>query len=234
MNMNPLLARFMDLVACDKNFHSIENQIDAVLELIFEIEESSKNQKFFIEKERLALAGLKKIVHDHEFQMKIHDEKVSNAKNKLSTALNSREYEYLKKEFDKASQELNKFEDTLLNAWHVFENTQKVFIQKEHVFQKQLQENTEKLFELEKKKERLQVLLDEKRVECLEKEKNLPEQWLIDYSRMKKNFDDPVVPFENGACSACFESLAGNEIVQLAKKQLAPCRGCFRFLFIKS
>ncbi len=234
MNMNPLLSRFMDLVAYDKVVHTVENEIDVILENIFEIEEYLKKQNLSFEKEKVILSDLKKTVHSHELQMKLYDEKVSNAKNKLNTASNSREYELLKKEFDQASQELYAFEDVLLNAWHIFENAQKNFIQKEATLQNQLQENKEKLIELEKKKEALEILLDAKRIERIEKEKNLPEQWLADYTRMKKTFDNPVVPFENGSCSACFESLAGNEIVQLAKKQLAPCRGCFRFLFIKS
>ena len=61
----------------------------------------------------------------------------------------------------------------------------------------------------------------------------MPEQWISDYTRMRRSVVNPVVPIENGSCSACFESLAAHEISQVARKQLAPCGGCFRFLFIK-
>ncbi len=176
---------------------------------------------------------LKKDVDSHELQMKVLDEKVRAAKAKLATATNGREYELLKKEFDIVSQEQNAFEDTLLTAWNAFEHAQKMLLQKEVTSQESSANFAQTILEKNQKKEELEAALALKNKDRLEKQHGLPEQWITDYERMKRSVSNPVVPLENGSCSACFESLAGHEIAILARKQLSPCGGCFRFLFIQ-
>ena len=165
--------------------------------------------------------------------MKILDQKVTAAKTKVSTASTGREYELLKKEFDTVAQEQNTFEDELLTSWNAFEQAQKQLIQKEAVSKEQQKIVEGALEEKTKQKDILENKLAEKQHERIEKQQGLPEQWLADYARMRRSVSNPVVALENGSCSACSEALSVHEIAQLHRKQLAPCRGCFRFLFIK-
>ena len=233
MNLNPLLSRFMDLVTYDKTVHETEDQIDVLVESIFALEEEQIQNKISLEKERDRVRSLKKEVDASELDMKILDQKVTLAKVKFSTASNAREYEMLKKEVESASQTQHEFEDTLLTAWAHFEAAQKGLHQKEAVIQERMADIEKKLVDDNQKKDELQVLLDVKKTERLTKEEGLPEQWVKDYSRMRKSVPNPVVPLENGACSACFESLTVNQVSAVMRKQLSPCHGCFRFLFIK-
>jgi predicted nucleic acid-binding Zn-ribbon protein len=223
----------MDLVVYDETVHALEDEIDTLLEQIFDIEEELKKIAVLLESDRTNVRELKKIVDAHELQMKVLDEKMRAAKSKLSTASTGREYELLKKEFDASSHEQNLFEDTLLTAWSTFENAQKLLVQKESAHQEKIAQSQQALAEKNAKKDALQVALTEKNGHRLEKQQGLPEKWIADYERMRGTVKNPVVPLENGSCSACFESLAGHQITELARKQLAPCGGCFRFLFIK-
>ncbi len=57
MSLNPLLSRFMDLVAYDQTVHAIENEIDTLLDQIFESEEQQKKNNIAYRKRSPYRAG---------------------------------------------------------------------------------------------------------------------------------------------------------------------------------
>lgn len=48
---------------------------------------------------------------------------------------------------------------------------------------------------------------------------------------MKQSVENPVMPVEKNACSACFNTLTSQELISIRKHALISCKNCFRLLY---
>ena len=49
---------------------------------------------------------------------------------------------------------------------------------------------------------------------------------------MQSRVTDPVVPVQQGSCSACFYDITEQRLVALRRHALLQCEGCYRFLYM--
>ena len=79
----------------------------------------------------------------------------------------------------------------------------------------------------------LEKLLQSTQPERLTKEKQVPQEWMEKYSRMRNCVPNPVVPVVNGSCTACFYSIPHQDFLSVLDHHLIECKGCYRFLYSK-
>ena len=223
----------MALVAYDQSLRSLEQALLTVVDEIIELEENNQRGVKTAQKMHEATRTLRKDVDAKELQMKEIEVQVALVKVKMQSVANAREYEMARKELERVHEIRNTVEDELLAVWNTLDNAQKAGVKDDKVACDQAVNADRLLAEKKEKKIQLEAELFQKDTERSSYEKDIPTQWLADYARIKRSFSDPVVSVENGSCSACYESLSGQQLSDLARKQLYPCPGCFRFLYNK-
>lgn len=233
MNLNPILNRFLQLVAYDQSLRSTEQQLFTVIDEIIDLEQTQQDSLQGVEKAKEVVRTLRKQVDVKEREMEELEGKVTAIKSKMEAVATSREYEIVRKELEHVHELRNAGEDELLTAWNALENAQKLVAKEERNAHEQAAALRQRLAEKGEEKLQLEATLIEKDQERRSHETDIPAAWLEDYARIKRSFVNPVVLVENGACSACYESLSGHQLNDLARKQLYPCPGCFRFLYNK-
>ena len=96
----------------------------------------------------------------------------------------------------------------------------------------------------EKKSQLLQELQtnQEKRQAVLEKmahyevtrhdhTKDVPQEWLDKYNRMRNTVSNPVVPVVSGTCGGCSYLLTTQTLLSLGQNKMIQCSGCYRLLY---
>ena len=225
---------FNNLIALVAFDQSLFTQQKAINNFALEIEKINAQQdalQIQIQKEEQTVRNLKKEVDARELALRELDEKEAISKTHFSSAANNREYQILKRELDDIQAAQVKAEDALVTAWNKLENVQKISVEKKAHLEKEaivLQTS------LEEKKQNLATATEKYAQDASGRDvflKDVPLEWLDRYSRMRHDVHNPVVPLEGRSCSACFHELSNSEIATIARKQLIPCQGCYRFLY---
>jgi len=73
--------------------------------------------------------------------------------------------------------------------------------------------------------------IQHKEQERVEVEPHVEAELYQKYVQLRQKIKNPVVPMENGLCSACFYMLGPAEIAMLHRHAQLQCRGCYRFLY---
>lgn len=230
MNKSPF-DLFIELITFDQSLHQIEKEIIR-LEGEYELLEDQFVQ--FQEnytKDAALLHDLRKEVDEQELEMKSLDDREKEIKNRFSSASNTQEYQALKKETEALQQEQLEVEKKLLALWNRLELAKKNVEAKkqEHeagtnALEKQMQDKKQAI-------DALELQLTENSKGRKDKAQGIPEEWLEKYSRMRNSVPDPVAVIEEQSCKACFHPLSGQELMNLGRKQMLQCKGCYRFLY---
>ncbi len=65
----------------------------------------------------------------------------------------------------------------------------------------------------------------------VEKEANVPAEWLEKYTMMRARVSDPVVEIFHQSCGACSHLITQQEIIRAKRGALLQCQNCFRLLY---
>jgi predicted nucleic acid-binding Zn-ribbon protein len=230
MSETPFQA-FIDLIQFDQASLSIEQAIKALQQEIETLkkQEIESNHKFDEVKQKVHDA--RKEVDELELEMKELDQAEKNKKERLETATDYKQYQSFKNEIEALKRKQHEYEEVLLNAWNRLENAQKEFeiIKKDHANKIDMLSK-----EIEKKMQvisGLQTDINERSEQRIIKEKIVPQEWLEKYAMMRSKVSNPVVPVINGSCSACFYKVTEQDLIQLRRRKLLQCKGCYRFLY---
>lgn len=225
---------FIDLVTFDQEILNANKEIDTLKGNLSLLENEALSFDTKLQMLKNILLTAKKDVNEKELRMKELDEKEKETKHKLDSISNQKEYLLLKKELEKIQHTQHSLEPDLVNSWNKLENATAEYETKSKVVEEKI-----KATEIQIKEKR--DLLDStfKKIEDLykdrpSKELNLPTEWLEKYNVMHCRVTNPVVEVVNNSCMACFFNVTNQDIINLNKKKLIQCKGCFRLLYIKS
>jgi predicted nucleic acid-binding Zn-ribbon protein len=219
------------LVSIDKQVGELEKNIEQTYNILEKEEKEIPKLEKKLEQSRHAYLEQKNQVTQQEITAKELKEKEEKEKKILEKSTNEKEYKAAEKELKKISQDRTTHDDKLIKAWHDLESL-KAKYEKEKAESEELIKNFTHGIEAQKeaisdsKKQKNEIL--EKRKDFI---KNIPEEWLEKYERMRHKVSDPIVPVLGTSCSACYYSILRQDLSLLKKSGVLPCRNCYRFLY---
>lgn len=226
-------SQFIKLVEFDKGLIDIENEIKEAEEV-----KSSLNKKMSSFKEAMAEAKLKKVkaqkdVDTKELELKDLDQAIRERKEKLKAVSGQKEYNALKKELDSVQKDLISSETAIVSLWNKLETSKKEFAEKESEIQTQIVELEKTIEENCKEIEELNKKFDDLQKQRSSKIDGVPAEWQEKYHIMHGQVKNPVADVVSESCSACFYHVTSQDMIDLKKKRLMQCKGCYRFLYLK-
>lgn len=231
MSEHPLQS-FIELVSFDQATYALE---DSIQQLEKEIELFEKTSEDLSSGSTLLAHRMKdarKEVDQIELNMKVLDQQEVEEKKRLESVANQKEYQSIMREIDTLKRQQHDYESTLLIAWNKLEAFKKEY----EVRHTQDENKTAELkLALEHKQESVSKMHDELDARLRQRDEikaGIPAQWLEKYVLMRSRVADPVVQVVNGSCMGCFYNLPPQELLDLKRKQMTQCKGCFRFLYI--
>jgi predicted nucleic acid-binding Zn-ribbon protein len=227
MSFKKLLA----LVALDAAIASKRAERDAVQREVdktyHELDELAKLKN---QHER-AVHDARKAVDGIELEMKTLQQQEAKKKKLIDVANNLKEFNSAKAELAVVQEELVSQEEALLKAWNTLEAAQKTVAAFEATYQARSDEVQQKVAEQSAK-----IAVMESEIMAIEAERParqeaVPAEWLSQYNTMHASVTDPVVPFSDDCCSACFSPIPSQLAGRIKKGAILPCKGCFRLLY---
>lgn len=224
---------FIDLITFDQSLFVMEKEIQTLIQEISHLDKVLLDYAGQLQAGQTKIKTLKKEVENKEHQMKDFDEQERKSKERLAGVKNDREHQAIKEEINRLKKKQHDYESTLMIAWNSLESLEKEM----HKHEQELLEKqgaVQALLDAKKSRiNQLEKLLQSTQPERLTKEKQVPQEWMEKYSRMRNCVPNPVVPVVNGSCTACFYSIPHQDFLSVLDHQLIECKGCYRFLYSK-
>lgn len=232
MNSHNPFKLFLDLVMFDnalREYEHILQQSDTrKAELLHQKEELAHAVEKLKEQEQ----AMRKEVDMHEMHMKDLDVKERSKKDHLDDINTPKEYTAVKREIETIQRAQHDHERTLMQAWHTLESVHKTFEIKQSELVDSLAALDAQIATLAAEKEQTETIYNEKMRDRDQRLIGIPEEWLEKYRAMQSRVTDPVVPVQQGSCSACFYDITEQRLLALKRNALLQCEGCYRFLYM--
>ncbi|MBV8661335.1 MAG: hypothetical protein JO129_04290 [Candidatus Dependentiae bacterium] len=225
--------KFIDLVTFDQNLVKTERDIqksqEAQQSLLMDIQRLQDDFSDI----KIAKVQAHKAVDDKELHMKVLDEKESELKRKLESISNQKEYKSLQKETLAINAERIENEQELVVLWNKLDGLEKTYEFKHKLYEEQAAKFHAEVEAIKNETARLHEQLKDLTAQRMEKQQNIPQEWLDMYVNMKGRVSNPVVPVVNDSCDACFYSITPRDLQLLRNNKLLQCRDCYRLLYIE-
>jgi predicted nucleic acid-binding Zn-ribbon protein len=230
-SQNPF-KQFLSLVAFDNALHELQETVKQFQEKKQALLEKKEELAHMVEQLKHQEHDVRKEVDMHELHMKELDQKEQHKKHLLDDINTPKEYTIVKREIEAIKREQHEHEQTLMNVWHTLESVHKSFETKKHELDATLAQFDTEIAALDAQEQQVQAQYDQKMTERASHVTGIPEEWLEKYRAMQSRVTDPVVPVENGSCSACYYDITEQRLSQLRRHALLQCEGCYRFLYM--
>ena len=224
-------SHFIDLIAFDQSILVLEKEVSKLVELIKTVEATLVSLDEEYEKEKLLIHNLRKIVDEHELEMRSLDEQEKAARERSERATTTKEYQSFKKECDQFKNLQHEHEEVLMAAWNTFEGAKKNFDAKTAVLNDKKAALVLQIEEYEKKKQSMYDQIAQLTVTRSGYVQHIPEEWFDKYSRMRSIVPNPVVPVVAGTCGGCSYLLRMQTMMSLDLKKMIECSGCYRLIY---
>ena len=225
--------KFIDLVTFDQDLVKTERDIKKSEEIQQSLLMDIQRLQDDFSDIKTAKTQARKAVDDKELYMKVLNEKESELKKKLESISNQKEYKSLQKETLAINAERMEHEQGLIILWNKLDGLEKTYEFKHKLYEEQAAkfhaEVEANKNEIAKLHEQLQNLTAQR----IEKQQNIPQEWLDMYVNMKGRVSNPVVPVVDDSCDACFYSVTPRDLQTLRNNKLLQCRDCYRLLYIE-
>jgi predicted nucleic acid-binding Zn-ribbon protein len=231
MSQNPFKL-FLSLVAFDNSLRELEETIKQVQGKKEELLQQKEQLASVVEKLKQQEHAMRKEVDMHELHMKELDQKERSKKHQLDDINTPKEYTVVKREIEAIQREQHDHEQTLMQVWNSLESVHKTFETKQEELAGAVTALDSQLAALDAQEDQMENAYDAKMAERTQHLAGIPEEWLEKYRAMQYRVTDPVVPVQQGSCSACFYDITEQKLVALKRHALLQCEGCYRFLYI--
>jgi predicted nucleic acid-binding Zn-ribbon protein len=232
MNEYPL-SKFIDLIEYDQSIVAAEKEKTALQHDLHKHKNEFDVLQTSLENAKLHLHEVRKEVDVKEREMADLDEQEKRKKERLENATSQREYESLKHEIEAIKKKQHGLEEGLVAVWRAFEIAQKETEEKKTFCVQRSAQLDVVIQEIMKKIEVIDAKIEELLGVRSQKEEGIPGEWLEKYASMRLKVSNPVVPVQNGSCSACFYQVSQKDLAELRKNKLIVCRDCFRLLYLE-
>lgn len=233
MEQKPFAA-FLDLISLDQKIHTIQKEILVMRKRLEGI--TFKQQEFMqrIVDVQSSIDTLRVQITLQEKEMQDIDQQEKTKKKLLATLSGYREIKALQSEIEALQRSQLEYEHLTMQSWNKLEHAlkEKARIEETHAQMATTLNEEIALIEsdiLSQTHSLNELLQDRPKIITM-----VPAEWIEYYTMMTSKISDPVVPVEQESCSACFNSIAKQDMLRLQKKALLKCKTCFRLLYLPS
>jgi predicted nucleic acid-binding Zn-ribbon protein len=165
-------------------------------------------------------------------QLKTNEGKIEQLRAKLNQATSNREFDIIKSQIDADTMANSVLEDEILEVLEKVDQHQQKIKQIEEDAAQTAADVRRVAQEVEATAPKLRSQADELQVALVEAEKILPSTAIAMYRRLvQAHGAGALATVENSACTACFEILTANYLVELNTGKFLFCRSCGRLLY---
>lgn len=227
-------AAFLDLIAFDKKIHTFQKDILTLRQRLdtLRIKHDDLMQKTTENQTLINTLRVQVTLQEKEIQNLDAQEKAK--KKMVSESSDYREIKALQAEIDDLKRAQIEYEQLVMQSWNKLEQAQKEGLRIQGSNTQGAKELDDEIvlidLDILQKSQALNELLETRHTKVAV----VPQEWLDHYIIMSSRVKDPVVPAEQESCSACFTSIAKQDMLRLLKKALLKCKMCFRLLYLPS
>jgi uncharacterized protein len=165
-------------------------------------------------------------------QLKTNESKIEQLRGKLNQAQSNREFDVIRSQIDADTMANSVLEDEILEVLEKVDQQQKKIKQVEDETAQSAAEVRRVGQEIETAAPKLRTQATELQSALSEAEKILPPTAVTTYRRLvQAHGAGALATVENNACTACFEILSANYLVELNTGKFLFCRTCGRLLY---
>jgi uncharacterized protein len=165
-------------------------------------------------------------------QLKTNESKIEQLRGKLNQAQSNREFDVIRSQIDADTMANSVLEDEILEVLEKVDQQQQKI---KHIDEEasQIAADVRRVAgEVESTAPKLRSQADELKAALAEAEKILPSTAIVTYRRLvQAHGAGALATVENNACTACFEVLSANYLVELNTGKFLFCRSCGRLLY---
>lgn len=225
---------FIELINFDQQGISLEHQLKQAQQDIAALESQERESLKKAELLHRLVYDAKKNVDAKELEMKSLEQAELEKKERLKHMTGHKEYKSVKIEIDRLNQQQHALEQELLVAWKQLESAQKTHEEQTVGIKNRSQELHDIIQTKKTQIDELVASIAQQTSIRQEKAKTVPAEWLEKYAMMRTQVQDPVVPVQQGSCSACFYKVTEHDMQQLRRNKLMQCKDCYRFIYLEA
>jgi predicted nucleic acid-binding Zn-ribbon protein len=232
MNMSETpFHTFIELIKVDQAIVDLGVLIEKLQSEISELNKHQDQQTLIVTTAQNNAHDARKAVDQFELELKALDQQEKQKKERLENSSDYKHYQSLKAEIDVLKHKQHQYEDILMTAWNKSEAMQKIYEDAQATYPTKTDDIKTVIKQKESEIATLKTSLDEYNSQRPAKEKVVPAEWLEKYAMMRSRVSDPVVPVQQGSCSACFYKIIEQDMLMLARRKLLQCKSCYRLLY---
>lgn len=224
-------AAFLDLITLDQKIYTIQKDIIGMRDRLNILSAQQDTLTQGVADIQSNINALRVQIGLQEKEMYDLDQEEKAKKNLLTTLTDYREIKALQAEIDTLRRSQLEYEQLIIHSWNKLEQVQKELSQAESLRLQSVKTLQEEIALIEADILKQTHILNEFLQERPEKVAAIPSEWMDHYTIMASRVSDPVVAVEQESCSACFSSIAKQDMLRLQKKALLKCKTCFRLLY---
>ncbi|MFA5306907.1 MAG: hypothetical protein WC365_05660 [Candidatus Babeliales bacterium] len=234
MTGKSLWQQLKDVADCDKKIAELASEIARIHEGITKDLQFNTQQETLIHTKERAWMNAQKELNNKELALKELKTTEDKKRTQLDNVKNQKEYKALEGEIETLSRKRALLEEDALKDLYDVDALKKEF---ETLRSSTAEKATVVAHDQHIKQDNLNHL-EIKQAEALktreEALQHIPEEWRIQYERMRLTVQDPIVPVINDCCGSCFYSILHQDLSKLKKSQVVVCRSCYRFLYYEA
>ncbi len=230
MNSDPYIL-FIALVEHDAALVNIRKKI---LQLQHEKKDDLENlatQETIFKHAQTDAHSAKKILDGQELDIKVLKNRQRSLKNKIEAASSSKEYFLLEQELKTIAEDLDRQENKLFTLFEDYEQLEKKVAEIDFNIVILRKNTADSLTIIDQKITDLVAQETEHVDTCNKLMHQVNPEMVEKFFSMKQNISNPVVLLDKNACSACYNTVAMQDLVDIRKHKLVPCRNCYRLLY---
>jgi predicted nucleic acid-binding Zn-ribbon protein len=173
----------------------------------------------------------KKNLDAQELDIKVLKDRQRSLKNKLESASSPKEYFSLETELKSIALDIDTQENKLFELFENFETLEKNMGEIDFQVVTARAQVMQEVADIDQQINQLQQQVHDYMQSYEELKPLVNPEMLEKFLIMKQSLENPVVPVDKSACSACGHAINVQDLVSMRKHKLIACQNCFRFLY---
>ena len=230
MSTDPFYS-FLALVTQDAHAVATRKKIAQLLQKKEALTSNLKKLENTLADAQAKAHSAKKSLDGQELEIKVLKDRQRSLKSKLEASSSPKEYFSLETELKTIALDIDTQENKLFELFENFENLEKNMGEIDFQVVTAREQIAQEVADIEQQIKQSQQLLEEYIQSYNELMPEVNQEMLEKFLTMKQSIENPVVPVEKNACSACGHTINVQDLVSIRKHKLVACQNCFRFLY---
>lgn len=223
-----------------RNLHRIHRQLSDLRsrlergpKMIQGAEANVERLKQIVEEAKEKVVRNKVATDEKDLQLRERENRIADIKTKLNTASSNREYQTFLEQIAADNQANSVLSDEILELLEKTTELEDAVKVTEDDLAKGLDEFQAKKKKVEEERGALENDYNRLENELTDAEKDLPEDFLVDYRRIiKAKGEEAMASLDGDVCGGCYQIVTAQMFAELKMEKLVVCRNCGCYLYM--